>query len=324
MAPMDGKFGRSIRAGMAGAMLALAWPASAQPAASAQPRAPAPPASAAPDEAIIVTGRRDRAETVRDFIDRVTIPSDGQLAAFHDAPCPASFGLPAGHNAVVAALIREAAARTRLPVARPGCAPNILVIVAENGGDFVARLRRARPAWFAVLGGAELRALAAADGPVRSWQIVATRGADGRPTTRISFLQIGGGVPRYIGEAELLTGVRPSLTARPTRQDLVLALVVFDLAAVEGLSLSQLAGHAAMRTLARTDAAAAGPAPGRSILTLFDDRGAGQAPAAGLTRWDSAYLAALYAAGDTLAAAQQRSAMARIFGRALAAEPPAR
>lgn len=295
--------GRRIWAGLAGVALGLAGPVSAQ--------APAPA-----DDSIVVTGQRDRAEAIRAFIEGVTVASDGQIAAFHEALCPASYGLPAAHNDVLSALIRAAGERAGIRVARPGCRPNVVVIVADNGGSLVSLLRRRRPALFAALDGRELRALADSAGPVRSWQIVEPRGADGRPMTKVSFLQIGGGAPIYIGETRQLTGVIPSLTARPTRQDLTLSLIVFDLAAIEGLSLRQLADYAAMRTLARTDPAAA-PAPGRTILSLFADRAAGLVPATSLTRWDEAYLAALYMAGDTLAAAQQRSNMVRAFSRAL-------
>lgn len=297
---------RAIWAGLAGAALMLAGPAAAQ----------LPPPD---DDPIVVTGQRDRAEAVRAFIDGVTVASGDQIAVFHEPLCPASYGLPAAHNAVVVALVRAAAGRARLPLAGAGCRPNVVVIVADNGRALIRLLRRERPALFATLGGGELRALADAEGPVRSWQIVEPRGADGRPMARVSFLQVGGGAPIYIGETRSLSGVTPSLTARATRRDLTLSLIVFDLAAIEGLSLRQIAEHAAMRTLARTNPAAA-PAPGRTILSLFGDRDAGLAPADGLTRWDEAYLAALYAAGDTLAAAQQRSNMARAFSRALSVD----
>lgn len=295
--------------GPIGLLLALSLPL---PAAL---RAQAP---AGPGDAIVVTGQRDRDAAIRGFIDEVTVASDDQIAAFDAALCPASYGLPPGHNQVVSGLIRQAAARARIRVAPLPCRPNVVVIVAENGAELVALLRRERPVLFNTLEQAELHALAAAPGPVRSWQVIEPRGADGRPMEHVSFLQIGGGGLIYIGETQLLTGVRPSLTERPTRQDLTLSLIVFDLAAIEGLSLRQLAAYAAMRTLARTDPPAGGRPPGRTILTLFDDRRAGRPPAEGLTRWDSAYLASLYAAGRTLAAPLQRSTMTRVFGRALA------
>lgn len=274
--------------------------------------APAQP-TAAPGDAIVVTGQRDRGEAIRDFIDEVTIVSDGQIAAFDAALCPASYGLPPAHNRVVAALIREAAAAAHIRVAAAPCRANVVVIVAADGADLLALLRRERPGLFDGADRAELAALASAPGPVRSWQIVEPRGADGRPLRAVSFLQIGGGQPVYVGETRVLTGVRPSRTELPTRQDLSLSIIVFDLPAIEGLTLRQLAGHAAMRALARTDPAYAGAAPGRTILSLFDDRSAGGPAADGLTRWDSAYLASLYAAGRTVAAAQQRSNMARLF-----------
>jgi hypothetical protein len=266
------------------------------------------------DEAIVVTGDRDREQTIRSQIEAVTVETDDQLARFSDPICPASFGLPPGYGEVIVERVREVAARAGLATGAPGCRPNIVILVAGSGGDFVHSLRRERPDMFAGLEPADVRAVMRADGPVRVWQLVEPRGADGRPMRRIGFIEGGEGPPRPTSAYEL-TGVMPSLTQRPTRQDLSLSFVVFDLDAIEGLTLIQIADHAAIRALARTRAAAL--PVGRSILGLFADRRAGALPAEEMTDWDFAYLSALYRSGRTLSAHQQRSSMARAIGRAL-------
>ena len=98
-----------------------------------------------------------------------------------------------------------------------------------------------------------------------------------------------------------------------------MSFVVFDLAAIEGLTLLQIADHAAMRALARTSPAAL-PAR-RSILTLFADRDAGSDPAGELTGWDIAYLAALYRTGNVVSAHQHQASIARTMRAELVAPP---
>jgi hypothetical protein len=264
---------------------------------------------------IVVTGARDRDEAIHDYVEAITVDTDDQLARFAAPICPASFGLPAGHNEVIAARVRRIADHVGIGSARPGCRPNVVIVIAESGGDFVRHLHGERPDLFSALETSAIRRVLRAEGPVRAWQVIEPRGADGRPMERISFLEMGGGPPRPVLRGYVLRGVSPSLTQKATRQDLALSFIVLDLDAVEGLTLLQIADYAAMRALARTEAAA--PSRRRSILSLLDDRDAGDAPADGLTDWDAAYLTALYRTGNTVTASQQRANMARTMMRAL-------
>jgi hypothetical protein len=282
----------------------------------AQPAASEPEASSAEGETIVVVGSRDRRDPVSAFVDDATMETGGQIAKFAAPICPISLGLPPGHGEVIEARVRQIAQYLGLGVAAGDCQPNVVVIVAEEGGDFVRQLRRERPRAFAALQLAELRGVMRLAGPVRAWQVVEPRGADGRPMRRISFIEGGGGPPRYVANGYELAGVVPSLTSRPTRQDLSLSFVVFDLPAIDGLSLLQIADYAAMRTLART--AGAGLPARRSILTLFDNRNAGAEPVRELTNWDAAYLRALYGTNNVVTAQQQRSNMSRVMRRELA------
>jgi hypothetical protein len=267
-------------------------------------------------EEIIVTGSRNRDEAIRDYVEAITVETHDQIAKFATPVCPASFGLPPGYNGVIVERIRLIAEHLGIGVAGRDCRPNVVVLVTESGGDFVHQLRRERPDLFSTFEFADVRAIMRLAGPVRAWQVVEPLGADGRPVETISFIQMGiGGPPVYIGRARHLRGVMPSRTQRPTRQDLALSFIVFDLDAIEGLTLLQIADHAAMRALART--AVAGLPARRSILTLFRDRDADAAPAEELTSWDTAYLRALYRTTDTVTAHQQRSNVARTMRRDL-------
>ena len=89
----------------------------------------------------------------------------------------------------------------------------------DNGGEFVQRLRRERPDLFMDLELPVVRAVVRAPGPVRVWQAIEPRGADGRAMEAISFLEVNGKL-QCIGRARHLAGVMPSLVQRATRQDL--------------------------------------------------------------------------------------------------------
>ena len=265
-----------------------------------------------PSQEIVVTGDRDPEESVRAFVEAVTVETDDQIARFESPICPAAFGLPAGHSEVIVERIRLIAEHLEIPLAGRGCTPNVVVLVADRGGEVVRRLRRERPDMFAALELSDIRDVMRLDGPVRAWQLTELRGADGR---RLDWIEVG----RERRLRPSLSGVMPSLTQRPTRHDLSVAFILFDLDAVEGLTLLQIADHAAMRALARTEPAAL-PAR-RSILTLFRDRDAGGAPAEELTGWDAAYLRALYRTGNTVSAHQQRSSLARTMRQDIASTP---
>lgn len=270
------------------------------------------------DEQIIVTGSRDPRDPIAAFVDTVTIESDDQIARFVAPICPVSLGLPPGHDEVIEARMRQIADHLGIGSGSRECRPNVVVVVAEEGADFVRQLRRERPDLFSALELADIRSIMRLAGPVRAWQVVEPRGADGRPMERIAFIESPGGPPRPVVRGFQLTGVMPSMTQRSTRQDLTHSFIVFDLEAVGGLTLLQIADHAAMRALART-AAPQLPA-GRSILTLFADKEAGAA-AAELTSWDAAYLRALYRTTNTVTAHQQRSNLARTMRRDLESHP---
>lgn len=265
----------------------------------------APPEPAAARDEIVVTGSRHPERAVRDFVAAVTVETVDQIARFATPVCPASLGLPPGYNEVITARVRQIAEYVGIGAAGDDCLPNVVIVVAESGGDFVERLHDERPALFRMMEYSDIRRVMRLAGPSRAWQVVEPRGADGRP---MNWIEVG----RERRLRPTIDGVMPSLTQRSTRQDLTLSFIVLDLEALEGLTLLQIADHAAMRALARTDIAAL-PAR-RSILTLFNDRNSGGG-APELTGWDVAYLSALYRTGHTVSAHQQRSSIARTMRR---------
>lgn len=265
---------------------------------------------------IVVTGDRNRDRAVQHYVSAITVQTRRQLARFADPVCPASFGLPGGYNAVVVDRVREAARRAGIRVAAPGCRPNVVIMTADRGEDVLAGLRRRRPSLFAGLELAEIRDLARTEGPVRAWQLVEERGSDGRAAQSIAFIRNPNGTLMYIGASRQLNTLVGSRLERTVRQDLALSVVIFDVDALDGLTLTQIGDYAAMRALAPTDSDRA--PSGRTILALFEDKMGATAPADGLTSLDSAYLRAVYATDNRVGGAMQQSNIIRAVGWNLA------
>lgn len=265
---------------------------------------------------IVVTGDRNRDRAVQVYVSAVTVQTREQIARFADPVCPASYGLPREHGAVVVSRIREVAREAGIRVAGPRCRPNVVIMAADRGEDVVAGLRRQRPALFAGLRLAELRGLARVDGPVQAWQLVEERGADGRAAQSIAFIRNPNGTMMYVGATRQLNTLVASRLERAVRQDLALSVVIFDVGALNGLTLQQIGDYAAMRALAPTDSDRA--PSGRTILALFRDKYAGAAPADALTGLDSAYLRAVYATDNRVGGRMQQANIIRAVGWDLA------
>lgn len=243
------------------------------------------------------------------FVNAVTLEAEDQIARFHEPVCPISLGLPADYNAVVVERLRAVATAARIPVAaNTDCRPNIVVMVADSGAEVTSRLREVRPDVFGGLLSVDIDRLLARTGPVRSWQRSETVRALGMPIVerRDGYLH---------QDVHLWHGEEAGLLRRSTRRELRLSVVLFDVDAIDGLTLMQLADHAAMRGLAPTRPD--GTVRSRSILELFEDRAGGRGPTPSVTDIDVAYLGALYRSPAAGTAAFQRDAMARLIERDL-------
>jgi hypothetical protein len=281
--------------------------------------APPSPPTAASDQTIIVTGAKPTPDAVARYVDSITADIDGQIATFRQPICPAAFGLPEAYNRVIERRLREVTGQIGLRTAAAKCDPNLVVIVGEGGPALIERLRKDRPDAFAGLEFAQVRDVAHQLGPVRTWHSVEPRGADGRPLERVSFLDNGTGHLLYIGEAyyQRATTSASSRIEQSVRQDIVRSFVQFDVDAIDGLTLTQIADYAAMVAFAITRVPADFSGP--TILRLFDNSPNKGAPSR-LTRWDIAYLRALYATNNSRPAHTQQAAIAGAIRRDLEPE----
>lgn len=245
---------------------------------------------------------------VREFVDRITIETEGQVARFHEPVCVVSRGLPPAHGAVVEERIREIAGGAGIAVdRRPGCLGNVIVLVANQGEAAARVLRRERPDIFRGLAPAAIGRALAGQRAVHVWQSSETRRAEGAPIA-------DGRDEALRRDAHLLHGVTTSLLRETTRRDLRISVILFDVDALDGLTLTQIADHAAMRGLAPTRSLAELESP--SILTLFSPASANPTPTAA-TRLDIAYLQALYRTAGEARGSTQRGILTRSVERSL-------
>jgi hypothetical protein len=216
--------------------------------------------------------------------------------------------LPQTYNRSVETRLRQVAGSIGLRTASAKCDPNLVVIVAGRSGAFIEQLRKERPDIFEGVDYAQVAAALRTKEPVRTWQSIEPRGADGRPLERVSSIEFGDG-PKPVSNAYILRGTTAlaSRLVSAVRQDLVRSFVVLDVDAIDGLTLTQIADYAAMRLLARTKAP---PHPSAStILGLFSDP-AVPSGVAHLTRWDFAYLWSLYNTDGSAPAGAQKCSIA--------------
>ena len=279
----------------------LALPAAA---AAAQEK---PAAEAAPE--IVVTGTRDMDGQVRDFVGALTAARPGgQLTRFEAAICPAAVGVSPSQKQALAARIRRIAQAANIAVGKPGCTPNVLLVVTPEKAGFIDALYKKHPDYFGELRSKDVRKLAAAPGPAAAWHI------DG-PQLDADGVEIGGEGGGVAVNRTTRMGSRVGTAARP---QFAAAAVVVEAKALDGLTTTQLADYAAMCTLARTDPTRL-PGAAPTILKVLETPMGEEVPVT-LTEWDLALLRSLYQAPPNLSAAAQRSSISRGVKERLEAE----
>ncbi|WP_300973337.1 hypothetical protein [Sphingomonas sp. LHG3406-1] len=263
----------------------------------------APPAE--DDVTITVTGRRDVAKTISEFVGALTRqPFAQQLAKFEQPICPHVVGLPAAQAAMMVARMRKVAAAITREKVTAKCDPNVLLVVTPDKPTFMREIARRKGELFSNLSGGQVRKLVRDPSPVSAWQV---RGADLNARGQEIRPETAGGVPinRTTDPATRLTAA-----ARPQFE---FAVVVVDSGQLDGLSTTQLADYGLMRALAAIDTSKLSPdAP--SILRIIGAPADAEVPLS-LTAWDFGFLRGLYGAPDNAYVGSQRRAIAREMER---------
>jgi hypothetical protein len=263
-----------------------------------------------PSEAIVIQGTRPSRQQVRDFVRALTdVPSYGQIGRFHSRVCPAAMGLASIQNQRLVARMRQVGAAAGVPLAPEHCSANAFVIVAPDRGAAITELNRRFPAYFSQMSARQVRELAATNEPATAWQVIGLLSADGEA------------VPKAMG-ADYYT-VRsvntPSRIRAASKPTFTVSIVVIDVKAAAGLTLTQLADYGAMRTFADIDpdrVVRVGVPTILGVLGQPDDR---PLPVT-LTHWDLGFLKSLYATDNAYFAGHQRGDIEQIVKKE-AAQP---
>lgn len=279
-----------------------AQPVQAQPAQA--------PGAAAPSDAIVVQGVRDSKKEIGRFVDALTdAPIFGQLSRFDWAVCPAVVGLGEAQGAATARRMLDVAEAADIRVARPGCQPNVLLIVTRDKRGFISQLQRKHPAYFEGVSPHEIKRMKRDPAPAAAWHVEGRLDADGNVATRDAVT----------GQRIIERTDNPSRLTTASRPHFIAAVVVVDLGSLDGLTTTQLADYAAMRAFARTDPGRLAKSTAPTILSVIEAPMNSAVPPT-LTEWDLAFLKSLYARDANVRAVRQRSQMKQIVRQSIEGE----
>ena len=302
---------------------ALAAAALATPALAQQ----TPPQSQ--ESTIVVEGMRLDQRQIGVFIDALTdVAVGGQISRFDRLACPVALGLPAEQNSAIAARLRAVAEAAGIRAGEEGCRPNLIVIVTRSKPDFITQLNRRYPVFFTNMSNGQVQELAQSPGPVAAWHVRGLIGPDGQEvpvalpdinSSTITFVDAEDHV-RLGADGNLLgaeysvvdTTYSPGRLRPATRPHFAAAMLVVEVGALSGLTTTQFADYAAMRTFADTDPTRVARTGVPTILKAIDAPLNTAVPLT-LTHWDLSFLRALYAIPQNHFANIQRSNMRQLI-----------
>lgn len=282
--------------------LILAAALMAGPSPVQDPPSPAPQdAGATQLEEVVVEGVRAR-EAAEAFVQSVARPVPGRkLARWRQSVCVGVGGMQGEAARFMVDRISDWASSVGLTIGRPGCKPEIFIVATDDGDATARALVASRPRDFRTgasqsdQGAAALADFQDSGRLIRWWHVsLPVDGATGVPIVRLpgqsSFeAPDPANMTRASDFGPSISSVSPSRLTDESEDDLMQAIIVLDTAALEQASFLQITDYIAMVALAQIAPDADVPNP--SILRLFIPD---EVQEETLTRWDQAYLQALY------------------------------
>ena len=267
--------------------------------ASAAAQQPPPPTD---QSEIVVTGQKTTKEAIGKFVrDLTPVDASGRLGRFEHSVCPRVFGLAPSQQAAVEARIRLVAKAAGIVVSGAKCAPNIVVIVAADKRAVLEELRRHHGDYFGELSGNQIHKLVTDPAPGAAWQLNGPpMSADGKD------IYIDPSMGLYVNHT-FTASSRMAVQAYPQFDA---AVVIVERRALDGLTTTQLADYAALRTLTGADPARLRDSNTPTILRALTAP-MGSAVPITMTDWDLAFLLGYYDAQRKLSTPSQRSAIAK-------------
>ena len=287
---------------------------------------PAIAAAQAQESNIVVEGVKDRAKRISNFVKDLT-PSDlshNQLSRWEMPVCPAVFGLAPQQRPYVINRMRSIAQAAGVPLASPRCDPNVIVIVTSNKPALLAALEKGHPDYFpGDWSNRKIRAIEQDAYPAAAWQFEGLLSTDGlrlaESTSGFDPVDPAGLVAATIPTTAPASRLRP-----PGRRDVLTSILIVQNNALSGLTSTQFADYAAMRSFVRADPRQVRAPSSDTILKVLDAP-MGTAVPLSLTPFDLSFLKAFYASGTESYAGVQRSDIAwrmnRELNRAAKAQP---
>lgn len=257
-----------------------------------------PVASPSSQDEILVTGVRDPLKLADRFVDGLTVArSSDPLSRYEDGKyCPAVIGMSERLNQQITDRMRAVASSANVKPAPKECIPTALVIFADNKQSLLAAFRKKHPIYFNDPQRQEDLPPPEA-GPAIAWQLVQLLDPQGKAVQRS---------PSGVGIVESAFG--GSRLRSMVQSVVVMSVVVVERKALLGLTPTQIADYAVMRTLTdRVPDLAKMPAETTILKALTAPIGA--ATAASVTKWDLAYLQGRYSGDPRTYGQSQRAAI---------------
>lgn len=283
-------------------LLGLAALAGATPAAARHGGQGSETSAPGTGQTIVVTGRaaEETRRRIRTFVGEITRGATGHLVRFEQPVCPAIYGIATDRRAPIAQRMRAVARAAGMRVATNDCTPNVFVVIVADKRSFVPQLTRLGSGYFGDMAGGRISEIANQPGRTSAWQVF------GPPINARGVELSADFASGVVINRTISSGSRITDSARPQFES---TFLIIEESAIVGLSTTQVADYAAMRTYARVRAGSDGFV-GDTILNVMDAPDTAQVPIT-LTQWDLAYLRALYTVEPTLSVGAQRGAIAQ-------------
>lgn len=258
------------------------------------------------EQAPIIVEGRSPDQAIRALVESLPpAPANGHIARFEHTACPAVLGIPPDQRLAVAARMRAVGAAAGVPMGSARCHPNVLVLVTPDKRQFIEQLARRFPTYLGELSRREIARLAQSPGPTAWWHLSGMVDADGREIH-----------PASDSVPILRTTRAGSRLTEQAHSEFIGSALVVEARALEGLTTTELADYAAMRTFSGADPARLTDRNLSTILTLLDTPMGSEAPVT-LTSWDLAFLESLYRSSANTYAPGQRGEIQAGMRRAL-------
>lgn len=251
-------------------------------------------------DTIIVRGTRidpgQARERAVDFVKRTGVANGQQQVARWIIPiCVKVFGLTTSQAVRIEDSMLDIAYEANMPVAGPGCQPNITVTFAPDAGDVVRHIYAKKPQQLREVSQSEREQLLSGEAPIRWWYATEMMDREGMRSNNISAPWLtageGTGAPVSLPTVDGVTTTQQynsgSNVRTPTVRSLYGATVVVDASKAGNTPVDAIAAYSAMVAFAEMNASAPPP---DSILGLFQPFSVETS----LTDWDMAFLKSLY------------------------------